>query len=812
MSVAVAASAGSIVDDIIPCVDCGNIQVGRDGRSGISISSGDKQQLGQSDTSNMASAATDDEDDFTVMVIDELDEVDRNCGKNLVADENEHADIADGVKGPHLSAVEHVDEIKPSPTVSANKQPEIGHVSVSSLYCGREAIDAENDALSSSSSQSFDSKPAVVVNITAPATAPASVKSCTTAKVHGTSASKSKSMMLSLADGPPPLLVVQPSVGGGPKADSLSSVRPMAKLLQDTGLLLASEKVFKYLVQIQRQKVIDDKSGDGSADVQLLTKLESSYSNIVNRNTDFGMEPVRKCSCGFQSESQNVLQWHRLCGEWGTGKCCMCNGEFAYKNRGQFERHVQTVHNRTAQHTGRPPVYSCQTCSTDLGSRTLMKQHEAVCKRQFVLSQNQAPRQIDEDFPLKPGAPVAKPVAPTHDMRIIVNVPVPVVPVTPVINRLTVRSIESPGSVSSANVVKPSCVVTKPQFTPSIQPSSGKASRKTVACTTASAASLSNASSSSSLPSSSKGRMSSKQLLNFGGQLFSILTDGASSGAEARTQLSVAASKGKQNPYYEVCPLCNGFVRDDNALEVHMRVVHGLVTSTEAIVCWKCPDRGRVSTKQFLTHMADKHGVTLSNMLHRRQCSFCSSLPTARGVGAFEHHMLTVHAMLFASAEALWQVIEKSLPKRHHVRYSPDGTLQCRRCASNFISRAFLCRHAYMSHGGSTCTCAECKATDTTHLPQSSRSETDATVVIIDDDDDEDEIASKKTRMSAISEPVKVQQLRDDEQSLQKLLDHDGSLMDKIEEVLEIDGETVLIVQGDDDDDDGDDIGKNTIH
>ena len=526
---------------------------------------------------------------------------------------------------------------------------------------------------------------------------------------------------------------VKPQAASVPSAtiSSSSSTRLMSKVLQDVGLLLVSQKVFKNLASIQRQKIGNSQK---KCDTDLLQKLKTSHQNLVAKNHGL-LTDEQKCWCGFRSESENVIEAHCLRCDF-QGRCCYCKGEFVYRTQKQMKQHLWKAHRKVGHLVDRSGSLQCPFCPVDFSSRLGLMRHMEMCRRKFILTSNLAPSQHDKDIPVT--APSKQPVK------------IPVVASSAQISPVAVApNLSRSTSVSSATLMSPAVMP------PAV---------------------------SMQLASAARNPGSVAQLLQIGKQLFTLLPSAsAASPAIAVSQPPAVKSVSKMalnsavqtaqnvnpilpimvnnrntkqlpvanqatmmpaapvipcNLQYSVCPVCNSFVKDKTALLIHMHVAHGSthkmcqyccspnvtfpslaelhshITKLHTADCWICKTRFQ-PPDQLINHIADRHKVTMSKMLELRRCYLCSAVPSLPNYTAFEEHMMKLHSLQFSDTAKLWDYIVNSpnADKNWYAKRNSDGTLECPFCFGQFISTSFLYRHLYLEHDGKVVRfvhCCEC--------------------------------------------------------------------------------------------------------
>lgn len=513
------------------------------------------------------------------------------------------------------------------------------------------------------------------------------------------------------------------SSGGG-------STRLMSKVLQDAGLLLVSQRVFKNLASIQKHKL---HSNQKQSDTALLEKLKTSHQNLVAKNHGL-LTAERKCWCGYRSESVNVLEAHRLVCD-SQGRCCYCSGEFVYRTPKQMKTHLWKVHKKLGNVVDRVASYKCIFCPQDFASRLCLLRHMADCRRRFLLAKNLAPKEDDKDIPVT--------AASKNLQKVSVKLSSP--PISP---HVTVsQNMLRTTSVSSAALMTPAIMPpVNLRFVPAIRNSVpaqvirtsrpapqllqiGKHLLTLYPSTTLAAPVL------AVTPSSAVKTVSSSMTLNSAVQtalntsapipkMVSKVNSRIANQASVQAT-TVPASVLRRSLQYNVCPVCSAFVKDKATLFIHMNVVHGSthkmcrycysaditfpnLTELNAHIqkfhtsdCWLCKSRFQ-PPDQLINHFAGRHKVTMAKMLEFCRCYFCSSVPKLPTYVAFEEHMMKQHSLQFRDVGRLWERIVHSpnADRNWYARRNADGTFECPVCHGQFISNSFMYRHLHLEHNG----------------------------------------------------------------------------------------------------------------
>ena len=510
------------------------------------------------------------------------------------------------------------------------------------------------------------------------------------------------------------------------------NTRMMSKLLQDVGLLLVSQRVFKNLASVQKRKV---GSSQAKCDSELLQKLKTSHQNLVAKNHGLLMRE-RKCWCGFRSESANVIEDHRVLCSF-QGRCCYCQGEFVYRTQKMMLNHLWKAHRKVGRFSDRFASIQCGFCMQDFPSRLQSVRHMDACRQRFLLSANLAPRDNDKDIPVF--APVKRSVqlplvvAPTQKS--------PAAAPQILSRNVTLSSV----TLTSSGVISPVTVQLAPvprnlgPAAPLVQ--IGNQLFTLLPTTTVAASSVAQ----TQLPVKSIGTVTPNLTVQSAQNTNTSLpvrpdirsTNQTANQATRMPATSISVPVRQDSQQYTMCRVCNSFVKDKAALLVHMHIAHGWDGATHKICqhccspdatfpsltelhlhiakfhtsqCWICRNQFQPPDR-LISHLAERHKVTMFKMLELRRCYLCASVPPLSNCTAFEEHMTQTHALQFSDTGKLWDHIRLSpdAEKNWYAKRNADGTLECPQCRGQFISANFLYRHLHVEHSGTFVKLVHCR-------------------------------------------------------------------------------------------------------
>jgi len=526
-------------------------------------------------------------------------------------------------------------------------------------------------------------------------------------------------------------------------ASTGSGTRVMSKILQDVGLLLASQRVFKNLVSLQKKKVGNSEAKD---DKEMLQKLKTSHQKLVAKNHSV-LIAQRKCWCGFRSESANVLEEHRnLCRF--QGRCCYCRGLYVYKRPKMMMTHLWKVHRKVGRFSDSIASIQCGFCPLNFSSHFQSMRHMADCRRKFFLGTNLAPRDNDKDIPvfalikqpsqvpvMVASAQKSPITAPQVSSRTVTMPPITVSPATSaspgIIPPVALQLAPVPRNLGPA---APLVQIGNQLFTllptTSVAVSSvalNQSSAKSISKVTVNLAAQTVPNAITALPNAVLPNIA----LPNTALPIRVENRSTSQAANLATRMpatSIAQPVRQYSMPYTVCHVCNAIVKDKAALLVHMHIVHRWDGSTHKVCqycsspdvtfpsvnelqlhiakfhqaqCWICRSQFQPPDR-LVHHLAERHRVTMFKMLQLRRCYVCASVPPLPTCALFEDHMTQVHAAQFADTGKLWDHIRLSpdADKNWYAKCNADGTLECPMCEGQFISAAFLYRHVHLEHSG----------------------------------------------------------------------------------------------------------------
>ena len=165
---------------------------------------------------------------------------------------------------------------------------------------------------------------------------------------------------------------------------------PLANFLNNLGLDIVKQSVYQEAIHIQSRKQQASKLSE--TECSQLDKMRASCKELTSKLHHLKLS-YRKCKlCNFVSESVNVHFWHRehphinkredLC-------CSYC--DFVTRNNVAFNFHMEAEHNIKGRSMDKPSFWQCTLCPFEHNSKTKLTQHKFKCEKIFELKTHLAP-------------------------------------------------------------------------------------------------------------------------------------------------------------------------------------------------------------------------------------------------------------------------------------------------------------------------------------------------------------------------------------------------------------------------------------
>lgn len=174
--------------------------------------------------------------------------------------------------------------------------------------------------------------------------------------------------------------------------------RPVAKLLCEIGSLFVNGYLSNSSTSHQKYKRFPSTvtiCNSGKLEVMM------DHFRTGERSIDDFKVTMTRCSCGFMTESANVLQHHYELGRESGGlqHCCLCD-DYSARYSSQFARHMELEHDQKVRVLPKPWTYLCQLCTFETNGRAIHEKHVRNCQRLFSIKSNQRPNPSDCDIPI----------------------------------------------------------------------------------------------------------------------------------------------------------------------------------------------------------------------------------------------------------------------------------------------------------------------------------------------------------------------------------------------------------------------------
>jgi len=431
----------------------------------------------------------------------------------------------------------------------------------------------------------------------------------------------------------------------------------------------------------------------------------------------------------------NVIETHRLKCDF-QGRCCYCRGEFVYRTQNQMKKHLWKVHKKAGRMIDRSGSFHCAFCPSDYSSRLSVMRHMDRCRPSFLLSSNLAPKESDKDIPVTAASKQ--------------QVQIPVVVSSSKISPATVAQTLSRTPVSTAALRSPAIVspavsvqVAPAARNPAPVPKLLQIGKQLFTLLPSTSVAGSTVAVSQSPAIKAVGKMALNSAIQTAQNANSALPVPVVVNNRSTSQVvsqastvpsTVLGSVLSCSMQYSTCSVCGAFVKDKSALLIHMSVAHGSthkmcqyccspdvtfpslvelqahIAKIHTSDCWICKTRFQPPGR-LISHIADRHRVTLFKMLELRRCYLCLEVPSLSNSASFEEHMMKVHSQQFSNAGKLWEYIVTSpnADRSWYAKLNPDGTLECPHCLGQFISTSFLYRHLHLEHEGNVVRLVHCR-------------------------------------------------------------------------------------------------------
>ncbi|XP_069112586.1 MOG interacting and ectopic P-granules protein 1-like [Argopecten irradians] len=467
-----------------------------------------------------------------------------------------------------------------------------------------------------------------------------------------------------------------------------------SKFLFDLGSDIVKESAYKQITQVQTKKKEAGKLND--VEKENLEKMKKVVKELEDKLSHMAMKH-QKCSCGFQTESENVMMFHKEhphmnppLSPHGLMNCAHC--DFETNDGTKYSFHMEAEHNMVGRVYSKPAFWQCGLCYYEHNSKNKLTNHKWKCMKHFKPNQNQAPHHTDINYCLKniyykyqikkppPPKPAPKPIPHSHNTRNIKTAATlqPRQAQGPLLAsqlqqqnfpRQPIRAVtQIPGVVYSNQAVT---LTNRQNKNPPRTPNQPVRNPMQVVVRP---------------PASYKGNTTVNQLL--------LQAKGANQKQQPVKKAQpqpVKPVKPAGGPTFEVCEICGGYVKDRMSLRIHFFYAHKIdipqhvfnrdmapllcevckarfwttqglskhrlatqhgagtpkqssVTTTGDNVCWICHQR----QGNLYTHLLQFHRLSTGECMMLKRCMFCGSQSNNRK--DLEIHMAAAHGVLIKGA------------------------------------------------------------------------------------------------------------------------------------------------------------------
>ncbi|XP_050399661.1 uncharacterized protein LOC126816898 [Patella vulgata] len=454
-----------------------------------------------------------------------------------------------------------------------------------------------------------------------------------------------------------------------------SELGPLAKLLFDLGNDLVRETVYNDLVRIQTYRKAAGKLSDKeSEDLNKLKDVQAELKDLVG---PIKQNLKKKCSCGFRTESSNVLYNHQEYPHWNDNDltCAICP-DYTTRQPAAFIYHMEVMHNMRGRLEDKQPFWTCNLCPYENNSKSKLTQHRFRCLKNFNLKTNLSQNSIigmEVNFCLEN-------ILYKRKETIKPRLPAQITPVTNSRPQLNIAPKPRIGALQQASV---------------------------------------------------RHMGSGSQIVTFNNR--PNLSNKINTLIDKNNQLLLQTKTPADNSGFEVCEICGGYVKDRKALRIHFYYAHrieipvGVFDRTQApLYCATCfarfwtaqglqkhlevhkvnnPSSSAAKcivcghkVPNVLMHMRIVHNKELNSYLAACKCIFCGLICSSkRGV---ESHMVAGHGVMI-KADSL---VGQNAPKVPTSKQDTSRGSMCVLCNLHFSRNVDLTRHCMRVHH----TCMKC--------------------------------------------------------------------------------------------------------
>ena len=543
-----------------------------------------------------------------------------------------------------------------------------------------------------------------------------------------------------------------------------SELSNLARFLRDFGQDLVKEAVYSDLVKIQQKRNSEGKLKTKEADD--FKKLKSVHQELHEKVGPCKVQFNQKCSCGFRTESVNVMYSHKQRPHVDMYDMCCAYCSFNTRNPHAFKFHLEGEHNVQPIIEMKQPLWECNLCPYEHNIKNKLTQHKFKCTKNFKLHLNLHPAWMPgpeinfclENIMYK--QPIAKPPQPQLLNKQTIRAQSKVGP------RLqaprasdTIQQINAARAQAQAQQMmkfggqRPGVApnVNFFQGTPALQRTPLKNVSSSLTGNRSGGFLLNRMPSSNTMPTI----LMKSQVRNQTPKMSTVTPKSTTTNVTSKinnlitmneTMLDIT-SKGQANSGFEICEICGGYVKDRTALRIHFFYAHRIDMPYAVfdrihppLYCATCFSRfwtaqglqkhldvhkedssGGVAGKcvvcghrvpNILMHMRIVHNKALNNFLKECKCIFCGT--SFQNKTIVENHMAAIHGVVVksgapaesssSSSNAPRQPSEKSGPASQKSGTALVKGSVCVLCNLNFGRNVDLTRHCMKVHH----TCMKC--------------------------------------------------------------------------------------------------------
>ncbi|XP_041375875.1 MOG interacting and ectopic P-granules protein 1-like [Gigantopelta aegis] len=537
-----------------------------------------------------------------------------------------------------------------------------------------------------------------------------------------------------------------------------SELSNLARFLRDFGQDLVKEAVYSDLVKIQQKRNAEGKLKTKEAED--FKKLRNVHQELHEKVGPCKVHFNRKCSCGFKTESINVMYSHKQRPHIDVYDMCCAYCSFVTRNPHAFKFHLEGEHNVKPIIEMKPPLWECNLCPYEHNIKNKLTQHKFKCTKNFKLHLNLHPAWM-------PGPEINFCLE-----NMMYKLPVVKTPQAQMFNKPTIRAQPKIGprppaprvseTIQQINAARAQAQQMmkfggqRPGLAPNVNFfQNNSAMQRTPLRTVSSTLTgnrpgfhLNRMPTSSAMP-----LMMKQQIRNQTPKMSMVTPKSTTTNVTSKINHLISmndtvldiSTKGQSNSGFEICEICGGYVKDRAALRIHFFYAHRIDMPYAVfdrihppLYCATCFSRfwtaqglqkhldvhkedssGGVAGKcvvcghrvpNILMHMRIVHNKALNNFLKECKCIFCGT--SFQNKTIVENHMAAIHGVVVKSGAPVESPSSNSPRQATEKQGQPSqksGTALvkgsvCVLCNLNFGRNVDLTRHCMKVHH----TCMKC--------------------------------------------------------------------------------------------------------